>query len=166
MYVFDEAIIMDIDPLRWDSTGYTRHVASCNADFFRIRNFGCIYLYTTGSEYKEEHPYDLYLAKQSPVTEEAEDDDEEYCGYLTMSDYRKLETITVLEDLANPGSFVKENSVQEAILKTFNASRELVGNEPMPFVGNFRLMGQVYNDDGVQRLKTSVELYFHYIYVH
>ena len=161
MYVFDEAIIMDIDPLRWDSTGYTRHVASCNADYFRIKDFGCIYLYTTGSDYKEDHPYDLYLAKASP-----EYDEDEYFGYLTMSDYKRLETIAVLEDLANPGSFVKENSVQEAVLKTFNASKELIGKEPMPFVGNFRLMGQVYNDDGHQRLKTSVELYFHYIYVH
>lgn len=163
MYVFDEAVIMDIDPLRWDSTGYTKHVASCNADFFRIRDFGCIYLYTTGSDYKEDHPYDLYLAKSSPPVG---DEDEEYFGYLTMLDYKRFETIAVLEDLANPGSFVKENSVQEAVLKTFNASKELIGKEPMPFVGNFRLMGQVYNDDGYQRMKTSVELYFHYIYVH
>ena len=165
MYVFDEAVIMDIDPLRWDSTGYTKHVASCNADFFRIRDFGCIYLYTTGSDYKEDHPYDLYLAKTSPETD-CDNDDDEYYGYLTMSDYKRLETIAVLEDLANPGSFVKENSVQEAVLKTINASTELVGKEPMPFCGNFRLMGQIYNDDGYQSRKSSVELYFHYIYVH
>ncbi|WP_026527104.1 hypothetical protein [Butyrivibrio sp. VCD2006] len=164
MYVFDEAIIMDIDPLKWDSTGYTRHVASCNADFFRIRDFGTIYLYTTDSDYKENHPYDLYLSKTAPLRD-ANDEEDEYFGYLTMADYKRFETIDVLEDMANPGSFVKENSVQEAVLKTFNASKELAGKEPLPFVGNFRLMGQVYNDDGYQKLKTSVELYFRYIYV-
>ncbi len=163
MNVLDDCVIMNIDPMGWGTTSdYTRDVISCNADFFRIKEFGSIIIFDSEGSRNSVYTYDVYMSKIPPicVPEDA------YQGYLTMADYRKLSTVDVKEDISNPGSFVKKYSIQEAVLETYNKHKDNVGIEPMPFCADFRLMGQVYNDVSDQALKNSIELYFNYIYVY
>ncbi len=163
MNAFDDSVIMNIDPMGWGTVSdYTRDVISCNADFFRIKEFGSIIIFDSEGSLNEVYTYDVYMSKLPPicVPEDA------YQGYLTMSDYWNLSTIDVKEDVSNPGSYVKKYSIQEAVLETFLKHKDLIGVDAMPFCADFRLMGQIYNDVSGQAMKTSVELYFNYIYVY
>lgn len=158
------AKIEDIYPSSW---GYileeTAKIEESDADYFRIKKFGDIYLYHSEDEdpYErdEEYLYDLYLSKKQL-----------HYGsyrYFTFSDMKHFCHIDYREDLDNPRKNYDIDNISDAVYLTYKNNKELVGKEPMPFCGCYMIKGQVpddYYNRGYGR--TSIALYFSHIYVY